>query len=98
MRRLLGRSAVVFCLGLAACGNQTSATSGPPLATRNMPAVTGQQKTCAGRTKTFDLDVVETASVDLGMGLTFAAWAYDGHNPWPDHRSVQRGHRHPQRA
>ena len=82
-RRLLGPSAVVFSLGLVACGNQPSATSGP-LATSNMPAVTGQQKTCAGpRQKTFDLDVVETASVDLGMGLTFAAWAYDGHIPGP---------------
>jgi nitrite reductase (NO-forming) len=58
--------------------------AGPPLATRNMPAVAGQQQTCAGpREKTFDLDVIETTGVDLGMGFRFAAWAYNGQVPGP---------------
>jgi hypothetical protein len=73
-RRFLGTSAALFSVGLAACRSQTSTMATAPLATRNMPPVAGQQKTCSGpRQKTFDLDVVETTSVDLGMGMTFAA-------------------------
>ena len=49
-----------------------------------MAPVVGQQKTCAGpREKTFDLDVIETPGVDLGMGISFAAWAYNGRIPGP---------------
>jgi nitrite reductase (NO-forming) len=66
----------------SSAGAPDSSTGG--LATRNVPAVAGQQKTCgASRDKTFDLDVVETTGVDLGMGISFAAWAYDGHIPGP---------------
>jgi nitrite reductase (NO-forming) len=54
------------------------------LATKNMPAVAGQQTTCDGpREKTFDLDVIETTGIDLGMGTTFAAWTYNGRLPGP---------------
>ena len=54
-----------------------------PLTTKNMEAVKGQQATCAGpREKTFNLDVIET-TVDIGMGLTFAAWTYNGRIPGP---------------
>ena len=67
---------------LAACGGPQPATTsqtgqpqlaagaaGPPLATKNMPPVAGQQKTCAGpREKTFDLDVIETAAVHVNPG------------------------------
>jgi nitrite reductase (NO-forming) len=90
MRRgLFLTSAVFSSLAMAACTGQSSvtaaaATSGSPLATRNVSAVAGQQKTCAGpRQKTFDLDVVETAGVELGMGMTFAAWTYNGRIPGP---------------
>lgn len=63
---------------------QTAGVGGPPLTTRNMPAVAGQQATCAGpRHKTFELDVIETEGIELGMGITFAAWAYDGRLPGP---------------
>jgi nitrite reductase (NO-forming) len=49
-----------------------------------MPPVAGQQKTCAGPgEKTFDVDVVETTGVEIGMGMTFAAWAYNGRVPGP---------------
>ena len=58
-------------------------TAGPPLSTRNMEAVKGQQATCGGpRQKIFNLDVVET-TVDLGMGTKFAAWTYNGRIPGP---------------
>ena len=95
--------AVVTLIALAACGAPQSAipsqagqpqaaaaTAGPPLSTRNMPPIAGQQKTCAGpREKTFDIDVVETTGVDLGMGTTFAAWAYNGHIPGPTIETCQ---------
>ncbi|MGE5245278.1 MAG: multicopper oxidase domain-containing protein [Betaproteobacteria bacterium] len=62
----------------------TDRTAGPPLSTRNMPPVAGQQKTCAGpQQKTFDLDVIETKGIDIGMGMRFAAWTYDGRLPGP---------------
>lgn len=75
-------------------GGATAATDGahgrPPLATKNMPPVAGQQQTCAGpREKTFDLDVIETTGVDLGMGTTFAAWAYNGRIPGPTIEACQ---------
>jgi nitrite reductase (NO-forming) len=53
-------------------------------------AVVGQAKTCAGpRQQTFDLDVIETTGVDLGMGLMFAAWTYNGHIPGPTIEACQ---------
>lgn len=59
-------------------------SAGPSLATKNMAAIAGQDKTCAGpREKTFDLNVIETEAVDLGMGVRFAAWTYDGRIPGP---------------
>ena len=58
--------------------------AGPGLSTRNMPAIAGQQATCAGpREKAFNVDVIETTGVELGMGMTFAAWTYNGHVPGP---------------
>lgn len=72
-------------------GAETSARSadsegsgGPPLSTRNMEPLKGQSATCTGpRDKTFDLDVIETDGVDLGAGIRFAAWTYDGRIPGP---------------
>lgn len=80
--------AVFACSGPPPSTSQAPApaagTPGTPLSTMNMPAIAGQQKTCAGpRDKTFDLDVIETAGVDLGMGMTFAAWTYNGRIPGP---------------
>jgi nitrite reductase (NO-forming) len=64
--------------------SQTAGQTGAPLSTRNMGPVNGQQQTCAGpRQKTFDLDVIETTGIDLGMGTSFAAWTYDGKLPGP---------------
>lgn len=54
-----------------------------PLVTENQLPVAGQAKTCSGpRKKRFVIDVVETV-VELGMGITFAAWTYDGRIPGP---------------
>lgn len=69
------------------------AVSGGPLSTRNMPPVAGQQKTCSGpREKTFDLEVVETSGIELGMGITFAAWAYNGRIPGPTIEACEGDH------
>jgi len=55
-----------------------------------MPAVVGQQKTCAGpHEKIFDVDVIETPGVEIGMGMTFAAWTYNGHLPGPTIEACQ---------
>jgi nitrite reductase (NO-forming) len=88
---LIGITLVAVALG--ACGRQASDVDGTgratvggtePLSTRNMPAVAGQRKTCTGgRDKTFNLDVIETDGVDLGMGTRFAAWTYNGRVPGP---------------
>jgi nitrite reductase (NO-forming) len=101
-----GMGVVMLAFALAGCGGpqptatpesgrqstpaQVAGTTGPPLATKNMPPVAGQLKTCAGpREKTFDLDVIETTGIDLGLGTTFAAWAYNGHIPGPTLEACQ---------
>jgi FtsP/CotA-like multicopper oxidase with cupredoxin domain len=101
MQRRLGWTAsAILAIGMVACGGSQPRTTsqagqppqaaGPPLSTKNMPAIAGQQKTCAGpRNKTFDVDVVETTGIDLGMGITFAAWAYNGHLPGPTLEACQ---------
>jgi nitrite reductase (NO-forming) len=48
-----------------------------------MGPVKGQLATCNGpHEKTFNIDVIEK-TVELGMGMTFAAWTYDGRIPGP---------------
>ena len=90
-------AASASCAGPQATGTsqagqstQTAGSAGPPLSTKNMAPIAGQQKTCAGpRQKTFDLDVIETTGVDLGLGTTFAAWAYNGRIPGPTIEACQ---------
>ena len=49
----------------------------------DLPAMKGQIATCNGpREKTFTLEARE-ATVDLGMGITFDAWTYNGALPGP---------------
>jgi nitrite reductase (NO-forming) len=94
-RELFLTSAFFSSLALAACASQTPAVAaagspGPPLATKNVPAIAGQRQTCAGpRHKTFDLDVIETNGVDIGMGMKFAAWTYNGRLPGPTIEACQ---------
>ncbi|MFN7917134.1 MAG: multicopper oxidase domain-containing protein [Vicinamibacterales bacterium] len=81
---LLASGVVTGCQRNQASPVQTSQTGTSGLSTRNMPPVAGQQKACSGpREKVFDLEVVETDGVELGMGLRFSAWAYNGHVPGP---------------
>lgn len=98
MRQTLAwTSPAIFAVALAACGgqqpaatSQTAGSAGPPLATKNMPPVAGQEKTCAGpREKAFDLDVIETTGIELGLGTTFAAWGYNGRIPGPTIEACQ---------
>jgi nitrite reductase (NO-forming) len=71
-------------VALAGCSASARGMGGSTeLATEGMPRLAGQQQTCAGaRHKTFALEARETA-VDLGMGMRFQAWTYDGHLPAP---------------
>lgn len=59
-------------------------TSGvAPFAAPDLPRLAGQAATCAGpRAKSFTLEARE-ATVDLGMGLRFNAWTYNGALPAP---------------
>jgi len=88
-----------WCLAMAAiflltaCGGATTSPaarsespsqSTDPLSTRNVAPIAGQQVTCDGPSeKTFDLDVIETDGIELGLNTTFAAWTYDGRIPGP---------------
>lgn len=101
-RRLFLIGPALLAIGAVACGGPqpapTSQSGQPPqatsvgsaLSTKNMPPIAGQQRTCAGpHDKTFDIDVVETTGIDLGMGTTFAAWAYNGRIPGPTIEACQ---------
>ena len=88
MMKIFSAVAVFVAMALAACSGRTNsqsgrATAGGPLSTKNVPAIAGQQTTCATpKNKTFNLDVVEK-TLELGMATTFAAWTYDGRLPGP---------------
>lgn len=71
-------------LVLTGCSAAVGADGGSTeLATEGMSRLAGQQQTCAGsRHKTFTLAARES-TVDLGMGMRFQAWTYDGHLPAP---------------
>jgi FtsP/CotA-like multicopper oxidase with cupredoxin domain len=59
------------------------AREGGPFTTPDLPALAGQAATCAGpRQKTFDLEAT-AVTLDIGMGLRFNAWTYDGKLPGP---------------
>jgi len=91
MRRLNGARgcrAALTILGVlaAACAGPRAghpqAESGPFRAP-DLPALQGQAVTCAGaRQKFFALEARE-ALIDLGMGLRFNAWTYNGQLPGP---------------
>lgn len=50
---------------------------------KRLPQVNGQVATCAGPgEKAFTLEAREQ-TVDLGMGIKFAAWTYNGAFPGP---------------
>lgn len=69
---------------VAGCSASARAVGGSTeLATDGMPRLAGQEQTCAGsRHKTFALEARES-TIDLGMGMRFQAWTYDGRLPAP---------------
>src|SRR5581483_3345403 len=70
----------------------TSHTNGGPFVAPDLPALAGQTATCAGpREKSFTLEARE-ATVDLGMGLKFNAWTYNGHLPGPTLEACEGDH------
>jgi nitrite reductase (NO-forming) len=86
MRITTSLAALVLSAFAAGCttplGAADTSASGPFTAP-DLPALHGQTATCAGpREKTFALEAKQ-ATVDLGMGLRFAAWTYDGALPGP---------------
>jgi nitrite reductase (NO-forming) len=74
----------VYAAGCAAPSQGGIAKAGGgPLAGAGLPALAGQAATCAGpRRKTFELEAREV-TLDLGMGMRFNAWTYDGTLPGP---------------
>lgn len=76
----------VLAVGLtAACagrGGSTANASGP-FTSPDLPKLAGQAATCAGsHEKRFALEAREVTA-DLGMGLRFNAWTYNGQIPGP---------------
>ena len=86
MRVLPFVGGLIFSVAAAGCVTPQGATatgdSGPFVAP-DLPKLAGQAATCAGaREKKFTLEARE-ATVDLGMGVRFAAWTYNGALPGP---------------
>lgn len=79
-------SAPVALAAVALVGCSAAARTGggsTEVTTEGVGRLIGQQQTCAGaRHKTFALEARET-TVDLGMGIKFQAWTYDGKLPAP---------------
>jgi nitrite reductase (NO-forming) len=77
---------IVFATTATGCTGVLGATDdfiGAPFEAAGLPRMRGQVTTCAGpREKTFRLEARET-TVDLGMGIKFAAWTYNGELPGP---------------
>ncbi len=77
--------AAVIVVGAATGGCVTThgASDGGPLSAPDLPALAGEAATCGGaREKVFTLEARE-ATVNLGMGVRFNAWTYNGALPGP---------------
>src|SRR3974377_2022099 len=92
MRNSFSMAAVLasaFSVACAAPQGATSSATPPeqsasgPFVSPDLPVLSGQTATCAGpREKTFNLEAREV-TVDLGMGMKFNAWTYNGRLPGP---------------
>jgi nitrite reductase (NO-forming) len=72
-------------------GATNSMNTGPFIAP-DLPALAGQTATCAGsREKSFTLETREV-TVDLGMGVKFNAWTYNGKLPGPTLEACEGDH------
>lgn len=78
MRIPLCPGALVLSAVVAGCGASAEPFTGPGL-----PTLAGQAAACGGsRDKVFELEARE-ATLDLGMGVRFNAWTYNGTLPGP---------------
>ncbi|MBX7187366.1 MAG: multicopper oxidase domain-containing protein [Vicinamibacteria bacterium] len=74
---------VVFAAACSRPATPTDAPRGGPFTGAGLPTLAGRDVTCAGpRQKSFTLEARET-TVDLGMGMRFNAWTYNGKLPAP---------------
>jgi nitrite reductase (NO-forming) len=93
MRMTLMIAALV--VNAAACATPqgaTNTTEGGPFTAPDLPKLAGQSATCAGpREKTFTLEARE-ATIDLGMGVRFNAWTYNGVLPGPTLEACEGDH------
>ena len=79
---IVALSAVTVACAAASQGAPITADSGP-FTSPDLPTLAGQAATCAGgREKTFTLEARES-TIDLGMGVRFNAWTYNGQLPGP---------------
>jgi nitrite reductase (NO-forming) len=81
---LIGAVAVsMLTAGCAVPHGATRTVESGPFTASDLPKMAGQAATCAGpRAKTFTLEARE-ATLDLGMGIRFNAWTYNGQFPGP---------------
>ena len=95
MRIHLSIAALALSAATAACVTPQGATNGTdtgPLMAPDLPKLAGQAATCAGpHDKTFALETRE-ATLDLGMGLRFNAWTYNGQFPGPPLEACEGDH------
>src|SRR5262245_31959453 len=86
MRTYLLIGSLLFGGMSLACATPEGATSDAaagPFVAPDLPLLAGQAATCAApREKSFALEARET-TVDLGMGVRFNAWTYNGKLPGP---------------
>lgn len=76
-------SAAALASGCTGVLGATEEFMGGPFTATGLPQMKGQVATCAGPgEKAFTLEAREQ-TVDLGMGIKFAAWTYNGAFPGP---------------
>jgi nitrite reductase (NO-forming) len=87
---------VLACsITLHGCATPQGATltdNGGPFTAPDLPKLAGQAATCSStREKTFMLEARE-ATIDLGMGIRFNAWTYNGQLPGPALEACEGDH------
>ena len=76
-------AAATIVTGCAGVFGANEDSTSEPFKAAGLPPMKGQAATCAGpREKTFTLEARET-TIDLEMGIKFAAWTYNGDLPGP---------------
>lgn len=82
----------VMAGGCATPQGATTTGENGPFTAPDLPKLAGQIATCAGpREKTFTLEARE-ATIDLGMGIRFNAWTYNGQLPGPALEACEGDH------